>query len=73
MQPAAKVTEVPTLTARQRDVVRLMADGYQTVDIARFLKLSPFTVKNYIERIYERLEVYSRAGAVGVALRHGLL
>jgi DNA-binding NarL/FixJ family response regulator len=37
------------------------------------MNLSPFTVKNYAERIFERLGVYSRAGAVGVALRAGLL
>ncbi len=70
---SAEESPVLTLTPRQRDIVRLMADGYATVDIARMLGLSPFTVKSYIERIYQRLSVYSRAGAVGLALRRGLL
>ena len=63
----------PTLTPRQREVVRLMAAGLRHREIAAILGLSPFTVKNYVERIYERLGVYSRAGAVGAAIRFGLL
>lgn len=50
-----------------------MAQGWKYSDIAIKLGLSLFTVKNYVERIYERLGVYSRAGAVGVAIRAGLL
>lgn len=63
----------PTLTGRQREIVRLIAEGYRNEEIARQLGLSRFTVRNYAERIFERLGVYSRAGAVGVALRQGLL
>lgn len=62
-----------TLTPRQREVVRLIAEGKARSDIAAELGLSEFTVKNHVERIFGRLGVYSRAGAVGAALRSGLL
>ena len=61
------------LTPRQREMVRLMARGLPYAQIAAEMNLSLFTIKNYAERIFERLGVYSRAGAVGVALRAGLL
>ena len=73
MPTPADLAERPSLTARQIDVVRLMADGRPYAEIAERLHLSTFTVKNYAERIFERLGVYSRAGAVGLSMRHGLL
>ncbi|HET6770345.1 MAG TPA: LuxR C-terminal-related transcriptional regulator [Actinomycetota bacterium] len=62
-----------SVTPRQRDVLRLIADGQTTAEIAEELGLSVFTVKNYVERTFSRLGVYSRAGAVGMAMREGLL
>ena len=62
-----------TLTPRQRQVLSLMADGKTTREIAYELGLSPFTVKNYIERIYERLGVLDRVQAVSTAMREGLI
>jgi len=62
-----------TVTPRQREVLRLIAEGHTTSEIAEELGLSVFTVKNYVERTFSRLGVYSRAGAVGLALRQGLL
>ncbi|HVM11364.1 MAG TPA: LuxR C-terminal-related transcriptional regulator [Actinomycetota bacterium] len=62
-----------SLTPRQVQIVRLMADGLRYAEIADELGLSAFTVRNYVERIFERLGVYSRAGAVGRSLRDGLL
>jgi DNA-binding NarL/FixJ family response regulator len=62
-----------SVTPRQRDVLRLIADGQTTSEIAEELGLSVYTVKNYVERTFSRLGVYSRAGAVGMAMREGLL
>jgi DNA-binding NarL/FixJ family response regulator len=62
-----------SVTPRQRDVLRLIADGQTTAEIAEELGLSVYTVKNYVERTFSRLGVYSRAGAVGMAMREGLL
>ncbi|HVM10849.1 MAG TPA: helix-turn-helix transcriptional regulator [Actinomycetota bacterium] len=61
------------LTPRQREVLALVADGRTTHEIARILRLSPHTVKNYLERIYERLGARDRTQAVAIALRGGFL
>jgi DNA-binding NarL/FixJ family response regulator len=72
--PRMKTTK-PTmsLTPRQRQVLSLMAEGKTTREIAYELGLSPFTVKNYIERIYERLGALDRVQAVSMAVRQGLI
>jgi DNA-binding NarL/FixJ family response regulator len=62
-----------TVTPRQREILGLIAEGLTSGEIAERLGLSTFTVKNYVERTFSRLGVYSRAGAVGLALREGLL
>lgn len=62
-----------TVTPRQREILRLIAEGRTSAEIAEELGLSVSTVKNYVERTFSRLGVYSRAGAVGLALREGLL
>lgn len=62
-----------TVTPRQREILRLIAEGRTSAEIAEELGLSVFTIKNYVERTFSRLGVYSRAGAVGLALREGLL
>lgn len=62
-----------SLTPRMGDVLLLMCEGKTTKEIARDLNLSRFTVKNYIERIFERLGAQDRVQAVGIALRSGLI
>jgi DNA-binding NarL/FixJ family response regulator len=53
--------------------LRLIAAGRTSAEIAEELGLSVFTIRNYVERVFSRLGVYTRAGAVGLALREGLL
>jgi DNA-binding NarL/FixJ family response regulator len=52
------------LTKREEDVVRLLAEGLQNRDIARELKLSEHTVKNYLFHIFDKLGVSSRVELV---------
>ncbi|GHG99219.1 response regulator [Streptomyces lanatus] len=61
------------LTSREREVVRLMADGHSNRSIAGSLYLSEATVKTHLVRIYRKLGVDNRAAAVSEAVRRGLL
>ena len=61
------------LTARQQQILNLMADGATNARIADSLGLSLDTVKHHTTMIYRRLEVPNRAAAVHLAERLGLL
>jgi DNA-binding response OmpR family regulator len=61
------------LTAREQQVLQLLADGLSQRDIADTLVISPRTAGKHIERILEKLEVRSRAQAVAVAYRTDLV
>jgi len=55
------------LTARERDVMRLLAEGHSNLDIAQKLFLSGKTVRNYISNIYRKLQISSRGEAILLA------
>jgi DNA-binding CsgD family transcriptional regulator len=59
------------LTARQREVARLVARGRSTPGIADALAISPNTVKKHLKDIFEQLGVTSRAELAVVASRFG--
>ncbi len=61
------------LRPRERQVLQLVADGYENKQIARELDLSEATVKTYLRAIFDRLGVSSRAEAVAVGLRLGII
>lgn len=61
------------LTEREAAVLRLLAEGYDTADIARQLFYSERTVKNVIHDVTSRLELRNRAHAVAYAIREGLI
>lgn len=62
-----------TLTARETDVLRMVAEGYSTRDIAGLLHLAEGTVKNHISTILQKLGARDRTSAVLRALREGIL
>lgn len=62
----------PALTAREEEVLRLLASGLDQRQIAKELVISSKTVASHIERILAKLGVHSRAQAVAVAHRTGL-
>jgi DNA-binding NarL/FixJ family response regulator len=62
----------PTLTARELEVLRLLADGLGQKKIAQALFITPKTVATHIQRILTKLDVHSRAEAVAYAHRHRL-
>lgn len=61
------------LTAREQEVLRLVADGQSAPDIATQLYIEPSTVKSHLQNIYEKLGVSERAAAVAEGMRRGLL
>ncbi|CAL9459656.1 response regulator [Streptomyces sp. enrichment culture] len=63
----------PTLTARERDILGQLARGLGNREIARALFISEATVKTHLGRIYTKLGVDTRAGAVAVAKERRIL
>jgi len=61
------------LTPREIDVLRLMADGFDTSEIAGELCYSERTVKNVIYGLTHRLKLRNRSHAVAYALRSGMI
>ncbi|MBW3576197.1 MAG: response regulator transcription factor [Actinobacteria bacterium] len=66
-------SEPPSLTARERDVLRLLADGLTNQQIAERLVLSPRTVKTHVANLVATLGVSDRTGAVARGFRLGLI
>ena len=62
-----------TLSARQRQILQMLADGMQTHAVAEELGLSTETVRTHTKRILAKLEASTRTQAVAVGIRHGLI
>jgi DNA-binding NarL/FixJ family response regulator len=60
------------LTARQAEVLRLLADGLSNKEIATRLYLSPGTVERHLATIYRKLGLGGRVEAARYAVEHGL-
>jgi DNA-binding NarL/FixJ family response regulator len=69
-QPPAQAAQV---TPRQRDVLRLLAEGCSNKAIARALGLSEKTVKAHLASLFRTLNVSSRTQAIAVARNFGIL
>jgi DNA-binding NarL/FixJ family response regulator len=61
------------LTAREVEVLRLLARGFPNKEIAERLVISPKTVASHIEHIYAKIDASTRATASLFAMQHGLL
>lgn len=71
-RPPRETVPFPELTDRERAVLALVADGRGNAEIARELRLSIKTVRNYLSRIFTKLQVTHRAEAAVRARREGL-
>jgi len=65
-------TDIPRFTSRQREVLRLLAQGRSTKEIARTLDLGPGTVKIHLGAIFRALNAHNRTEAVVLASRLNL-
>jgi len=72
-RPTAMGSVLDSLSARELDVLRLLARGLTNTDIAGRLYLSEGTVRNYVSAILSKLQVSDRTQAAVLALRHGLV
>lgn len=60
------------LSAREVDVLRLLAQGKTDREIAATLSISPRTASNHMHHIYIKLNITSRVAATAWAIRHGV-
>lgn len=61
------------LTSRQKEILRLLAEGMSTRDIASLLSISAKTVETHRSQLMQKLEIYDVPGLVKYAIRHGLV
>jgi DNA-binding NarL/FixJ family response regulator len=61
------------LSAREREILRHLADGETNEEIAKALFISPDTVRTYLRRAMEKLEADTRTQAVAIALRQSFI
>ena len=71
--PSASKRDDYSLTARELDTLRLMADGRTKQQIAIELGISAHTVNTHIRNIYDKLHVNTNTGAVAKAIRERLV
>jgi len=64
---------VSSLSAREVEVLQMIAYGSSNREVAEALHISPQTVKTYLERIFTKLGVSDRTRAVAMALKHGIV
>ena len=64
---------LPDLTARELEVLRLLAEGLSSKQIAMRLDLSPETVRDYTKKLYLKLDAHGRIEALENARRLGLI
>ena len=64
---------LPALTKREREVLRLLADGMRNEQVASQLSISPLTVRTHVKKAMEKLEADTRTQAVARALRESLI
>ena len=65
--------KIPNLTQREREVLRLLADGMANEEIGKELFISPETVRTHVRKAMAKLDADTRTEAVATALRQSLI
>lgn len=66
------VSPIESLSKREREILKLVADGLSSVEIGALLHLSPKTVDSYRSRLMQKLRLSDLAGLIKFAIQHGL-
>ena len=69
----AVAERLPGVTKREREVLRLLADGMRNEGVATLLSISPLTVRSHVKKAMQKLEADTRTQAVANALRQSLI
>lgn len=69
----AVAERLPGITKREREVLRLLADGMRNEGVASLLSISPLTVRSHVKKAMQKLEADTRTQAVANALRQSLI
>jgi len=64
---------LPALTKREREILRLLADGMRNDQVGKVLSISPLTVRTHVKHAMDKLEADTRTQAVASALRQSLI
>ena len=64
---------LPGVTTREREVLRLLADGMRNEEIGLRLSISPLTVRTHVKNVMRKLEADTRTQAVANAIRQSLI
>jgi two-component system, NarL family, response regulator LiaR len=64
---------VPTLSQREREVLRLLSEGKTNEQIGKELFISPETVRTHVRKAMDKLDADTRTQAVATALRQSLI
>jgi DNA-binding NarL/FixJ family response regulator len=70
---SAAAEDLPALTQREREVLRLLADGNSNEEIGKKLFISPETVRTHVRKAMGKLDADTRTQAVAKALRKSLI
>ena len=73
LSSSAATEKMTTLTQREREVLRLLADGNSNEEIGKELFISPETVRTHIRKAMAKLDADTRTQAVATALRQSLI
>ena len=71
--PANKQPSWELLTKREREVIKLIAEGYKTREIAEYLSLSPKTVEKHRTNLMKKLDLHSVSAVTLYAIQNGLI
>jgi DNA-binding NarL/FixJ family response regulator len=70
---AESTSQIPQLTQREREVLRLLADGLRNEEIGKQLFISPETVRTHVRKAMDKLDADTRTQAVAEAIRKHLI